>query len=352
MLIKAEHGELEPGDFQAFLLKINEKCQIELRGCQPPLGVGPLENVALSSGTGPEFYENQYQPPRKTPACGGDVLALALGVASASETINFATGQNAAGNIQFTGDALDAHWTLTSGGNYPLSRPNLYVVVPGQSDSGFPSWINNGPNSSWIAPNPDNAYGNGDYVISYSFDLTGYDLTTAQFTGGEWTIDDEGYIQLNGTTIASLGDGNWGSLLSFNIPTSDLVAGVNTLTITSINSDSYIEGVRLEGTLTVALAPPSITSQPLSQSVFQGGDAVFQVIASGSAPLGYQWWYNQTNILAGQTNATLSLSQATSAMSGSYSVVITNTIGSITSAASRFNGLSFCLLAHIRAGLV
>ncbi len=270
-------------------------------------------------------------PPVKRLLVAANVLALALGVASASETINFATGQNAAGNIQFTGDALDAHWTLTSGGNDPLSRPNLYVVVPGQSDSGFPSWINNGPNSSWIAPNPDNAYGNGDYVISYSFDLTGYDLTTAQFTGGEWTIDDEGYIQLNGTTIASLGDGNWGSLLSFNIPTSDLVAGVNTLTITSINSDSYIEGVRLEGTLTVAPAPPSITSQPLSQSVFQGGDAVFQVIASGSAPLGYQWWYNQTNILAGQTNATLSLSQATSAMSGSYSVVITNTIGSITS---------------------
>src|SRR5206468_8104356 len=38
--------------------------------------------------------------------------------------------------------------------------------------------------------------------------------------------------------------------------------------------------------------PPLITTQPLSQSVAVGSNATFNVTASGTGPLSYQWLFN------------------------------------------------------------
>jgi hypothetical protein len=57
------------------------------------------------------------------------------------------------------------------------------------------------------------------------------------------------------------------------------------------------------------------------------------VAATGTAPLRYQWQCNGTN-LAGATKASLSLTGVTIAKSGSYSVTITNSAGSVTSDAA------------------
>src|SRR5579859_4972048 len=54
------------------------------------------------------------------------------------------------------------------------------------------------------------------------------------------------------------------------------------------------------------------------------------VTASGTAPLGYQWRFNQ-NFLPGQTNLTLPLSSLQLRNAGDYSVVVTNSSGSVTS---------------------
>lgn len=78
---------------------------------------------------------------------------------------------------------------------------------------------------------------------------------------------------------------------------------------------------------------PSITTQPQSQSVGVGGSATFTVVATGSAPLSYQWRKDGQNI-AGATSATLSLPNVQSANAGSYTVVVTNSAGSATSNAA------------------
>ena len=46
-----------------------------------------------------------------------------------------------------------------------------------------------------------------------------------------------------------------------------------------------------DATLTV-LIPPTITTQPQSQTVVQGQNATFSVAASGTTPLSYQWNLN------------------------------------------------------------
>lgn len=77
--------------------------------------------------------------------------------------------------------------------------------------------------------------------------------------------------------------------------------------------------------------PPSITTQPLSQTNAFGGTAAFSVVATGAAPLAYQWRFFGTNI-SGATTASLTLTNLQPTNAGNYTVVITNAVGSITSA--------------------
>lgn len=75
---------------------------------------------------------------------------------------------------------------------------------------------------------------------------------------------------------------------------------------------------------------PSITTQPGNQTVTSGNNASFAVVASGAEPLVYQWLFN-SSIIAGATNATLSLTGITAAQAGTYSVTVANSAGTITS---------------------
>ena len=83
--------------------------------------------------------------------------------------------------------------------------------------------------------------------------------------------------------------------------------------------------------------PPAISAQPASLTILSGSNAVFNMTAGGSAPLGYQWRNNGANLanggnISGVTTSALQFTAATTNNSGNYSVVITNNYGSITSA--------------------
>ncbi|WP_150107424.1 immunoglobulin domain-containing protein [Pedosphaera parvula] len=76
--------------------------------------------------------------------------------------------------------------------------------------------------------------------------------------------------------------------------------------------------------------PPTITTQPISQSVTIGSNATFSVTATGTAPSKYQWSFNGSPILDA-TGSSYTVLSAQTNNAGSYSVVITNVAGSITS---------------------
>ena len=73
--------------------------------------------------------------------------------------------------------------------------------------------------------------------------------------------------------------------------------------------------------------PPNITQQPTSQNTGCRGDATFSVVATGTAPLSYQWYFNATNLISNATNNTLTLTNVSLANAGNYSVVISNVAG-------------------------
>jgi hypothetical protein len=80
----------------------------------------------------------------------------------------------------------------------------------------------------------------------------------------------------------------------------------------------------------VVLVPPAVITQPVSRSVHPGVNVSFNVVASGTAPIAYQWRLNNSNI-SGATNSFYSLVNVQPGADGGYSVFLTNAAGSAQS---------------------
>jgi hypothetical protein len=91
------------------------------------------------------------------------------------------------------------------------------------------------------------------------------------------------------------------------------------------------------GTATSATAvltvnvPPSITAQPQSRTITAGNSAAFSVTASGTAPLSYQWYWNNSAV-AGATATSYTISTTQPSKAGDYKVTVSNVAGSVDSA--------------------
>jgi beta-xylosidase len=87
--------------------------------------------------------------------------------------------------------------------------------------------------------------------------------------------------------------------------------------------------------LTVAAAPvaPTITTQPVSQTVAAGKPVTFTVAASGTPTPGFQWKKGGVN-LSGATSSSFTIASVAAGDAGSYTAVVTNSAGSVTSVAA------------------
>lgn len=85
---------------------------------------------------------------------------------------------------------------------------------------------------------------------------------------------------------------------------------------------------------------PSITTQPQSQTNNVGDNVTFSVVASGTAPLSYQWQSNNV-VVPGATNSSFTLTSVTTNLTGSsYFVTVTNIAGSTNSQAATLTVIS------------
>lgn len=94
--------------------------------------------------------------------------------------------------------------------------------------------------------------------------------------------------------------------------------------------------------LTVTLSPPLITLQPANQTALPGATAIFSVAVVGNAPLSYQWRANTTNLtdggnISGSTTSSITISNVSVVNAGTYSVIVTNALGSATSTNALLN---------------
>jgi Concanavalin A-like lectin/glucanases superfamily/Immunoglobulin I-set domain/PQQ-like domain len=161
--------------------------------------------------------------------------------------------------------------------------------------------------------------------------LTGSNLTfavslsgTAPF-GFQW--------QFNGVNLTDGGQFSGSATATLSLTNVQLTnAGGYSVIVTNL-AGSVTSSV---AALTVT-APPSITTQPANQAVLTGAGVSFSVAVSGTPPFGYQWQFNGVNLsdgdqFNGSDDPTLYIVKAQPTNAGAYTVVVTNNVGSVTSA--------------------
>jgi len=159
----------------------------------------------------------------------------------------------------------DAHWTIIVG-------PGISTPVPAQKVTNvFSGYVTN-LSSGWIWADADGTAGiNSPYTFRQTFDLTGFDPSTATITG-QWAADNQGYVVLNGissgigTGVLSLsGDviAHYGTLHSFTL-TSGFRAGINTLDFV-ITDVGFLGGLNVTG-LTATATPSAHAFLSLEKS--------------------------------------------------------------------------------------
>jgi hypothetical protein len=137
-------------------------------------------------------------------------------------------------------------------------------------------------------------------------------------------------VAWNGTVLFDQTD--LGAIGWTNLQFSVMATGSNTVLQLGFRDDQSFLGLDdIQVTsLVTADGPPIIVSQPTNQVAFAGNAASFGVLSSGRFPLFYQWQFDGTN-LDSATNATLTLTNLTTSQTGSYSVLVSNSLGSATS---------------------
>jgi hypothetical protein len=96
-------------------------------------------------------------------------------------------------------------------------------------------------------------------------------------------------------------------------------------------SNAYGTVQSSSATLTV-LSAPAITTQPVSQIATQGQAASFSVKTTGNPSPSYQWFFNGAPLHEEANHATLNIPTVDWSNSGTYTVVVSNAYGSVTSA--------------------
>ncbi len=204
------------------------------------------------------------------------------------------------------------------------------------------------------------AYGNGLWVMTgttYRTSTDGLTFTTRtpvgltltgtnmlRFAAGRFIYHQLGVsgVSLVPQLVASADGVNWSRMAGYgggigtSFGTMDVAEGNGRLVVVGLSGAirpfTAQAGYIAVSALPALPAPPVISAQPVSVSGVIGGGATFTVTASGSGNT-YQW--RRDNVaLAGATSATLTLTNLAPANAGSYTVVVTNSHGSVTSSAA------------------
>jgi alpha-tubulin suppressor-like RCC1 family protein len=126
-----------------------------------------------------------------------------------------------------------------------------------------------------------------------------------------------------------------GATAAFHSFTASVGDNGSSFSVVVSNSAGSVTSASAQLTVLASAAPTavSISTHPSAQVQLPGGSATFAVAASGTGPLSYQWLKDGTAI-AGATQPVLLLSGVTSNDMASYSVTVSNTLGSLDSTAA------------------
>ena len=136
----------------------------------------------------------------------------------------------------------------------------------------------------------------------------------------------------NGTNL--INNGNVSGVTSTNLRLTSVLA-TQAGPYSVIVSNAFGSVTSSVATLVIS-TPPTLTTQPATQTAIAGSSVTFTVGTDGSGPFIYQWRFNGLNLAegggtSGANTPTLTRANLQPAAAGSYSVLIGNAVGSVTS---------------------
>ena len=133
----------------------------------------------------------------------------------------------------------------------------------------------------------------------------------------------------NGTAISGA------TSASFTVTAAQSADGGNyTVTVTNSRGTATSNAATLTvGSAPVVAVAPVVSTQPTSQTASLGGTLTLSVVATGTAPVSYQWSRGGV-IIAGATSATLALTNLQASDAAAYTVAVSNAGGTVTSNAA------------------
>ncbi|MBL9199276.1 MAG: immunoglobulin domain-containing protein [Opitutaceae bacterium] len=223
------------------------------------------------------------------------------------------TGTAARFNLP-SGVAVDANLNVYVGdyGNHTIRKitpEGVVTTFAGQAGAAG-SADGNGTTARFNGPYGLAVDGSGNiYVCEFS----GHTIRRISPNGDVTTL-----AGLAGTAGAANGSG---STARFNQPANIAVDSEGNLFVSDLGNH----------TIRRSHFPPRFATQPVSQSLFPGGTATFVAsVASSLPPLDLQWRKDGVAI-AGATTGTLTVANVQSANTGTYTLVATSPVGSVTS---------------------
>jgi hypothetical protein len=130
---------------------------------------------------------------------------------------------------------------------------------------------------------------------------------------------------------------NPGQSLTGSVTFKPLAAQAYSGVLSFKQSNGFTDSVSLSGvgtSVTVTPQAPSITSQPVSQSVSAGQTATFRVAATGTAPMTYEWMKNGAAVSGATSSSYTTPPTMASDNASKFTVMAKNSAGSATSVAA------------------
>ena len=136
----------------------------------------------------------------------------------------------------------------------------------------------------------------------------------------------------NGSAWSALGSGMDGTVNAVAADEAEHLFVGGGFTVAGTIASPFIAQANLEGGGTpLGSNAPVIVTPPQTQTAEVGSTAYFTVSAIGTPPVSYHWFFNSTAAIADATNSVLQLNDVQFSQSGSYTVVVTNLFGEVTS---------------------
>jgi len=244
---------------------------------------------------------------------------------SLSGTINPTAAGNGA-TVALSG-AASAATTADNSGSYTFAGlPNgSYMVTPKHTGYAFT------PGNQSTTVNGANVSGVNFTATSQTFSISG---TISPVAGGSGAT-----VTLSGAASASTAANSSGAYTF-----AGLASGSYTITpsnagytFTPLSQNVTVSATDVSGlnfTDSAVAVAPTITTQPASQTVTAGQSASFSMAVTGTAPLTYQWQKNSVAISGATSSSYTTPATATSDNGALFTVVVSNTAGSVTSTAA------------------